>query len=57
MHTMRIRPALGPQSQSTRHPAPGACRSARPYGEPELFVAFLAGLLLAACTLLPFLPR
>ncbi|MGO4703277.1 hypothetical protein [Dyella sp. 2RAB6] len=54
MHTMRIRPALGPHPQSTRHPMPGACRL---YGDSELFVAFLAGLLLAACTLLPFLPR
>ena len=29
----------------------------RPYSEPELVVAFLTGLLLAACTFLPFLPR
>ena len=56
MHTMRIRPAHGPQLQCTRHPVPGDGRS-RPYGDPDLFVAFLAGLLLAACTLLPFLPR
>jgi hypothetical protein len=29
----------------------------RLYGEPELVVAFLAGLVLAACTFFPFLPR
>lgn len=54
MHTMRIRPALGPHPQFMRPPARGA---RRPYSDSELFVAFLTGLLLAACTLLPFLPR
>lgn len=34
-----------------------ARRRRRPYGEPELFVAFLTGLVLAACTFLPLLPR
>lgn len=29
----------------------------RPYGEQELFVAFVAGLVLATCVVLPFLPR
>lgn len=54
MHTMRTGLALGPRPQSTRRSAPGV---RRPHGDSELFVAFLTGLLLAACTLLPFLPR
>lgn len=54
MHTMRIRPALGPQPQFTRRPAPSG-HGFRPYGDPDLLVAFLTGLLLAACTFLPFL--
>lgn len=48
IHAFRLRKALRARLQAL-----GAAR----YGEGDIYLAFIGGLLIAACVIVPFLPR